>query len=131
MFLRDLEQSLKECFLDIAFMIASSDGDYSESEKALIREYQLEMNINYEPKAQSSDYIISTLSSATNSDRKKIVFELASLAMVDDVYTDEEKEILENLAQALDIPTSFIIESFDIINGLKNLYLKSALLVSE
>ena len=130
--LKKLEKEFKECFLDIAQMLMISDGDSHITEKELMTAFKKEMGVEYyEPKTQSNDYIISTLSPASISDKKKIIFELAALAMIDNVYSDKEREILDNLAEALDIPASFIQESFNIIDGLKDLYKKSALLVSE
>ena len=130
--LKKLEKEFKECFLDIAQMLMISDGDSHITEKELMTAFKKKMGVEYyEPKTQSNDYIISTLSPASISDKKKIIFELAALAMIDNVYSDKEREILDNLAEALDIPASFIQESFNIIDGLKDLYKKSALLVSE
>ena len=74
MYLSILNQKEKELFLELAYNLASADGDYSSKENALINGYCQEMQIEFEVKmmTRSLDYIISTIKKESSIIVKKI-----------------------------------------------------------
>ena len=119
MYLSILNQKEKELFLELAYNLASADGDYSSKENALINGYCQEMQIEFEVKmmTRSLDYIISTIKKESSIIVKKIfVFELIGLAMVDKNYDESERDLIGRLENELGMEANFASECEKILN---------------
>ncbi len=95
MYLGILENKNKELFLNLAYNLALSDGDYSEDEEMMIKSYCNEMQIELDMKNinRSIDSTIKEMSEECNiRDKKIIVFESIGLSMSDGCYCEEEKK---------------------------------------
>ena len=119
MYLSILNQKEKELFLELAYNLASADGDYSSKENALINGYCQEMQIEFEVKmmTRSLDYIISTIKKESFIIFKKIfVFELIGLAMVDKNYDESERDLIGRLENEFGMEANFASECEKILN---------------
>lgn len=62
--------------------------------------------------------------------KKKILFEMVSLVIADNDFSDEEEAILNKIAKTFGIEESFISSSIEIYDDLNILYQKASNLVS-
>lgn len=71
-----LNKEQKELFLEFAFHLASSDGNYSDEEKIVIEGYcrEMQMSFNYEKGVKSIDDIISKLNHSCEIKEKRLSF---------------------------------------------------------
>lgn len=119
MYLSMLSTEQKKLFLDLAYGLASIDGDYSLSEKKMIAAYCDEMKIEFDEGAERKpiDEIIDLMSSLYNIHEKKIVvFELIGLAMSDNNYDESERALINNMLDKFKLKHSFADECENIIN---------------
>ncbi|MDO4952260.1 MAG: hypothetical protein Q4E34_00355 [Synergistaceae bacterium] len=119
MFLQQLNETQKRQFLTFAMHIASIDNDFSSDEEAMLVLYCNEMNIPYN-RQQIAEFnqikIQEFKSNSSIKERKIFILELVGLAMCDNNFDTKEREFLETLAVAFDVPISFISECEDCIN---------------
>jgi hypothetical protein len=130
MYLGTIQDSYKESVLDLAFLIANSDNEFSDSEKFIMEAYKQEMKIAYVPKKKDLQAILDSLASATTLDKRKILFEMAALIIADSSYSDKEEELVKKISVAFNISDDFITQSIEIIDDLNVLYLKASKLVT-
>lgn len=99
MFLNLLSKEEKNGFLDLLYMTAKIDGDYSEKETERIKAYIVEMGINPENSEQNEEELSKVLLNFSKSNetiKKIVILELTALALVDG-YKDTEKELIEEI----------------------------------
>jgi hypothetical protein len=130
MFLGTIDESIKASILDLALVIAKSDSEYSDPEEAIIAAYKKEMGISHEPQDRKLDAILSDLSKASDSDKKKILFEMTSLVLADSNFSDDEEKLLNEIAVSFGLDRSYISDSIKIYDDLSMLYQKAAKLVN-
>lgn len=119
MFLRLLNNDQKKLFLDLALTIAQADEDFSESELNTIKEYCDEMNIKLDKTTPDFplNQLIDNISNSTNETEKKIiVFETLGLAMVDGIFDEREKKIIEMMSLYFSLDNNFMSQCEEIIN---------------
>lgn len=122
MYLAVLPQKAKENFLNLAFYVSNADNKFSTEEENLLNIFSKEMNISYKPTAMPLDEILSQFSDLSLSERKIVFFELMGLAVVDKHFAKEEKEILERILTALNLPPEFYEKSRKAVTKIAEIY---------
>ncbi len=134
MYLGILENKNKELFLNLAYNLALSDGDYSEDEEMMIKSYCNEMQIELDMKNinRSIDSIIKEMSEECNiRDKKIIAFESIGLAMSDGCYCEKEIKVIESMILKFDLSREFVNKCEEIINEYINFQYKINTLVLD
>ena len=118
MYLTFLTEQEKIYFLGLAYNIAISDGEYSNEEKNIIDNYCKEMNINFTNKMiQPTDFLISKLSLTSDERTKKIIlFEIIGLAMIDNHFDNEEKNIIDKMILDFKLNESLKLKYEELVN---------------
>lgn len=98
MYLSLLNTEQKKLFLSLAYNLVTSDGDFSENERAAIQSYSMEMNMELKIEDVDNDInrVVDNINSICGIREKKIViFEMVGLAMADCNFDDGEREIVK------------------------------------
>ena len=98
MYLSKLSDEQKELFLDLALFSMESDGVIKDQELEMVHRFCEEMRIDYRNKKNHASFeeVVCRLKDVSNkSELKKITVELIALKYSDEVYADEEAEILD------------------------------------
>lgn len=114
MYLTLLNKKEQDLFLDMAFELVFSDGEYTKEEKQMVSDYCDEMKIPLR-EAKEDDKTIEDILSIIkqNSDKrvqKIIIFELIGLAMADGNYDDKERAMILNMEKVFEIELEFAEE---------------------
>lgn len=104
MFLNRLEKEEKIAFLELAHYVARSNNDFSLSQKDIINNYCIEMQIeNIEFNVNKFD-IYNTLGKITNKKSQKIVLlEIMALIYSDNFLHEEERKVLEKILEEFNL----------------------------
>ncbi|GHT97760.1 hypothetical protein FACS1894142_2990 [Spirochaetia bacterium] len=129
MYLGSIEDRLKERVLDLAFLIANSDSNYSDSEKFIIENYEQEMRISYTPRKRELEEILNSLSSANSTDKRKILLEMVALVVADGEYSIAEQTLLKKISGVFNIEEGFLTDAVGIVDDMNILYLKASKLI--
>lgn len=110
MYLALLNSDQKQIFLELALVLASADGRYSNEEKAVIESYCREMQVDM-PKdimKKTPGEIIKDIDELCMEQEKKIIiFETIGLAISDGIYHDSEKELIWEMIKKFDLQEEF------------------------
>lgn len=110
MYLALLNDEQKKLFLDLAVVLASADGGYSEEEKSVIAGYCQEIQIDLieECPRKSIEEIINQLNTmCTEREKKIVIFESVGLAISDGIYHVTEREMIKNMIEKLNLKKEF------------------------
>lgn len=110
MYLNNLNEKLKNLFLNIAYLIAKADGEFSESEKNLLDSYstELQMECNIETLTLGINDILKEIKENANiTEYKIIIFEAVGIAMSDGDYSESEKEIIRKAQSEFGLSDNF------------------------
>lgn len=110
MYLNLLNENEKKQFVNLAYNLASADGDYSEAEKILVQSYCQEMNIVFDENSniEDTENILLSFQNHSNEQIKRIViFELVGLVMVDGKYDETEKAIINKIENKFGIERGY------------------------
>lgn len=110
MFLSLLDINQKKQFISLAFNLAVSDGEFSENERVVIKNYSVEMGmeLKLEDVDTDIDHVISEINNLCGVREKKIiVFEMIGLAMSDYHYDDKERLIVRKALEVFGLDTEF------------------------
>lgn len=101
MFLNELPKELIKPYLSLAQALMSADGKFTDEEKNLFSLYAVEMNLSELPEVEIMEVedILPLFSKLAPADKKKVYFELVSLAYADSDFSDEEKALLETIGK--------------------------------
>ena len=100
MFLNRLEKEEKIAFLELAHYVARSDNDFSLSQKDIINNYCIEMQIEDISFNVKEFDIYNTLGKITNKKSQKIVLlEIMALIYSDNFLHEEERHVLEKILE--------------------------------
>lgn len=124
MYLSKLSNEKKHLFLDLELYLSKSDGEFSKQEKQIIDTHCLEMRIdcNKYHCELPLDEVYKRLEECTPEEQHIIFIEMLATVIADEVYHDEEKKIVETLAEILKINSNEIEQAFSIIYNLKKTY---------
>ena len=121
MYLEFLTEPQRELCVELAINLASTDGNFSQKERLLIEGYchDAGMNVNFNNKEiLPLQMIIEHLLIITGMvERKIIVFEMARLAIVDNVFHENEKDMLNDLAAQFELDDTYVQECIDAIEA--------------
>ncbi len=106
MFLNELPRELVSPYLDLAYTLISSDGELAEEELSLMQMYAIELNLDQLPQLSSGklEDVLQPFLSLALVEKKKIYFELFSLAYADSEFAQAERAMLNQIVSAFDIP---------------------------
>lgn len=104
MFLNRLEENEKVAFLELAHYIARSDNDFSDLQKVIIHEYCTEMQVE-DIEYKEKDFVLEITLNKINSTQSQriILLEVMALIYSDNILHDEEKKILDKMAEKFGI----------------------------
>lgn len=121
MLLGQLSENNKRLFLQLEMILASIDGSFSTSEKELIERHCKEMGIDSADCSTdvSLDETVKNIYENMSIKEKKIIFiELMTLAVIDGVYDDKEKELVDSLRKMLGIPEEVGTQALELVDRL-------------
>ena len=112
MYLMNLSEKVKKAFLELAYLVAVSDNDYSDDEKLIMEAYKKELQIEYDLNDLEGnidpDAVVQVLCADANEAEKKIiVFEITGLAMTDNQYDDEERKMIKQMNAAFKLDDDY------------------------
>lgn len=111
MFLNSLSPIEKDNFMKLAIAVIKADGIIGEQEKQVLSAYANEMQIGIEDIDVQIDIdnAIEALANESTDQSKRVIFvELLALAFADGNYVDEEKNIIQKLANSFNLGEDFI-----------------------
>ena len=99
MFLKGLTEEEQKAFLNLAYTMVYADNNLAPEEKKLFDSYMTEVEVDL-PKAHKVDFDkeLDVFAGSTDETKTGIFFELYAIALIDRVYADEEK-VLVDIAQ--------------------------------
>ena len=104
MFLNRLEKEEKIAFLELAHYVARSDNDFSLSQKDIINNYCIEMQIEDIAFDAKEFDIYNTLGKIKNKKSQKIVLlEIMALIYSDNFLHEEERKVLEKILEEFNL----------------------------
>lgn len=118
MYLNLLKEDEKNLFINLAYNLASADGDYSEAEKNLIYGYCQEMNIVFDEDSNINDTDSVVQEFVKNSDeqiKRIIIFELVGLAVVDGHYDEGERVFIKDVEDKFKVESGYSEKCEDVI----------------
>lgn len=134
MYLSLLSTEQKKLFLSLAYNLAAADGDFSDTERQVIKSYSMEMDMEIKMEDFDTDMnrVLSNINSICSIREKKIiVFEMIGLAMADHNYNCGEREIVRKALSIFGLESNFgdycvkkLTEYFNLQNDL-NTYILS------
>lgn len=104
MFLQELNAEEKVAFLELAHLVAISNGIIDENERKMLETYDREMGVNYKIE-DLKELTLQEIVQVFKSERiKRIVFlEAIAVAFADGVYQEEQKNLIQEIKEALAI----------------------------
>ncbi len=121
MLLGQLSEKNKKLFLQLEVILANIDGSYSTSEKELIEKHCKEMGIDSADYSVdiSLDETVKNIYENMSIKEKKIIFiELITLAVIDGVFDNKERELVDSLRKMLGIPEEVGIQALELVDRL-------------
>lgn len=122
MFLSSLDDESKRNFLELAYKLAVSDNEFSESENDILNSFESEMGVKEIPDTSTVDDLIDYFSRKDLTVQRIVWLELYGMIMADDKITNEEREIRNKIEEQFTLQK----EDFDKISkaadDLKNVY---------
>lgn len=118
MYLKMLNESQKELFLELAYDLAVADGNYSSEEQKIIAGYCEEMQMNYGQKLSTrpiNEIIELIRKGCQECEKRIIVFEAIGLAVIDSKYDKSERKIIESMIETFELENGFEIECEELI----------------
>ncbi|PIM80616.1 hypothetical protein [Fusobacterium pseudoperiodonticum] len=119
MYLSNLNEKQKYLFLEFAYCLAVSDGNYSVEEQNLMNAYCNEMLITFDSTKiidKLPEKIIEKINLECNEHEKKIfIFEALGLVLSDLDYTESEKQIINSALMKFGLKDEFRNECENII----------------
>ncbi|MCH4886138.1 hypothetical protein EZV73_01095 [Acidaminobacter sp. JC074] len=104
MFLHELSNDAKQSFYKLAYTVMNSDNKATKEELKILKLYEKEMaltiDFDLDNTIEEELKVINTLES---SDKKKIYFELMTLAYSDHDYAKEEKDLLTMIGNHINV----------------------------
>ncbi len=121
MLLNRLSENNKKLFLNLELFLVNADGEYSEPEDRMIKAHCIEMGlepVKYDESLILEEIIKNINAQMTVKEKKIVLIELLTVAIVDGVYDDREKEFVGNLRKVLQIPEEVGEQAFDMVKKL-------------
>lgn len=106
MFLNLLNNSQKRLFLELAVRATEANGVVEIEEKNMLKEFALEMQETpvYSTEKSTEDLLKLIKKDSSEKSLKIVVFEILGIMYSDKVYDSEEKEFIDNMVKAFELP---------------------------
>lgn len=121
MYLEFLNQQQRELCVELAVNLASTDGVFSQKERLLIEGYcadaGMTFNFNHKEVLPLQSIIENLLIITGTTERKIIIFEMFRLATVDNVFHENERDLINDVALQFDIDESYVQECQEVIEA--------------
>lgn len=106
MFLNLLNKSQKRLFLELAVRATEANGVVEIEEKNMLKEFALEMQETpvYSTEKSTEDLLKLIKKDSSEKSLKIVVFEILGIMYSDKVYDSEEKELIDNMVKAFELP---------------------------
>ena len=127
MLLKELTREEKNVFWNIACVLASVDGEVSEEEKLILKQYNEEMNVEFDVVEPASIDISSEIMMIKDNARRNlkiIYFELYGLAYSDMVLDERETRILDAVCKVFQITSEDRRKIEECVDSINSTYLK-------
>lgn len=121
MLLNKLQENNKQLFMELELLLVNVDGDFSESEKELVQRHCKEMGIEpieYDDEIKLDDLLQKINEGMTVKEKKIILIELITVALIDGVYDNKEKQFVDSLRKLLQIPEEVAEQAYGLVNKL-------------
>lgn len=121
MLLGQLSEKNKKLFLQLEMILANIDGSFSKSEKELIERHCKEMGIDsadYSADVSLDETVKNIYENISIKEKKIILIELITLAVIDGVYDDKEKALVDSLRKMLGIPEEVGVQALELVQRL-------------
>ena len=118
MYLSILTEKEKQLFLNLAYTLAYSDGEFGDEEKLLLDAYCNEMGTTFDrpETAVSLNELLESLKRDNFENIRKVVyFELLGLAVVDGKYSEEEKKVMDTIREIFGLSREFADQCYDFL----------------
>jgi len=125
MYLNRLSGEQKELFLDLCIHASRADGIFAEEEKACIKEYCIEMqleNIRYSSNNNLDITMQKMVEVSTARDLKIIFCEVVALVLRDNVLEKNEDKMITQLMSAFSLSVEFKDKIVSKLKALQELY---------
>ena len=105
MFLHELPKELINPYLDLANTLIQADGIVEESEQSVLQLYAVELNLEALPELHIVDFptTLKAFDSLPTKIKKEIYFELFSLSYADSSCSEQERSLLNIVAEQFNI----------------------------
>ncbi len=129
MFLRSLNQQQKEAFLELAHLVAKSDGNICKHETRILDEYKVEMSLSehYELREITIEEILSHYSDYQS--RNIVFLEILSLASIDGNYDEMEQSVIATLIEHFNFDEQKYMEYKTWIEDYRSIYVRGQVLL--
>lgn len=111
MFLAKMNEEQQETFLNLAYTMVYADGRLDEAEKKWFDFYKIELSADV-TKAHKVDFekSLEIFDGCEQKIKNAIFFEIFAIALVDNVYADEERELVEMMRERFGITNDKMLE---------------------
>ncbi|KAB3534501.1 TerB family tellurite resistance protein [Alkaliphilus pronyensis] len=132
MFVNTLTKNEKKAFLEIAHIIAKSNGYVDEKEQALLDQYAHEMYIIDEDVYQLQNISLEeVLANIESEQSKRVIFlESIALAFADGIYHEEQRNIIKQIKDTFGFSDEIYKEYKQWVIDISKLYVKGFNLVA-
>lgn len=123
MFIAGFDKSKQEVFLNLAYTMVYADGRLDEKEQQLFSSYQIETEVDMS-QVHKVDFEqeLAVFDDCTIQEKQRIFFELYAIALIDEVYADEEKALVEIVKKRFNIPDDKMAEMKEALIAFINAY---------
>ena len=123
MFLSKMSVEQQEMFLNLAYTMVYADGKLADEEKKWFDFYKVELSADV-TKAKKIDFAegVKFFENCEQKIKNAIFFEIFAIALVDNVYADEERELVEMMKEKFGITNEKMLEMRESLRQLTLVY---------
>lgn len=124
MLLNQLSEKSKHTFLKLETFLANVDGKFDKSEEKIIKAHCNEMGLEpipYDVSIPLEEIVEGVNTEVTVREKKIILIELLTVAIVDGIYDDTEKEFVAALRKLLQIPEEVVQQAYEMVKKLTDI----------
>ncbi len=132
MFLAEFSKENQKSYLELALALVNADGKVTDEELNTLNLYRAEIPDMQDIAAYRTDDVSAAVLSLGKLDersRKKMYFELISLAYTDNEFYDEEKEIINTVKKSFKLMKDDCSKLENIAKGLMNAFKELAQII--
>lgn len=134
MYLNQLSKEQQELFIDICIHAATSNNNFAEEQKAVIRQYHEEMlltDIRYTANHDLENAVTKLAEISSNKELRAITLELMALILADNQFDELEKKFMGEFADKVNLEQEVLDQMEILIDELTSVYAKIDRIVFE